>query len=155
MTDRRPEDEAHVAARLVSDETVPQGMIELRAERLIVNKQREVAGALTFAREVRTETVQVPVELVTEVLVIEHTRGTQAVMLDGQPLQAGERREVVIYSEEALVDKRVVVSEEVNIAKRTITESRTFETTLAHEELVVQESGDVQRLSEPDLSTQR
>jgi uncharacterized protein (TIGR02271 family) len=99
--------------------------------------------------------VQVPVELVTEVLVIEHTRGTQAVMLDGQPLQAGERREVVIYSEEALVDKRVVVSEEVNIAKRTITESRTFETTLAHEELVVQESGDVQRLSEPDLPTQR
>ncbi|MFC4427788.1 YsnF/AvaK domain-containing protein [Deinococcus navajonensis] len=132
-------------------ETVPQGVIELRAERLVVDKVREVAGALTFSREVRHETVQVPVDLITEVLVIEHVNGAQAVLLDGQPLAPGERREVLIYREEAEVAKRVVVSEEVRIGKRTLSETRVFDATLAHEELVVHETGDVQRLQGPEL----
>lgn len=152
MTDRRPEDDAALTARLTDEdlvtsaEIVPQGMIELRAERLVIEKQREVAGALTFSREVRRETVQVPVDLISEVLVIEHVRGAQGVLLDGQLLAPGERREVLIYREEAEVAKCVVVSEEVRIGKRTVSETRVFDATLAHEELVVHETGDVRRL---------
>ncbi|MFC4639059.1 YsnF/AvaK domain-containing protein [Deinococcus hohokamensis] len=152
MTDRRPEDDAALTPRLTREELVtsadviPQGVIELRAEQLLVEKQREVAGALTFSREVRHETVQVPVDLITEVLIIEHVQGAQGVLLDGQPLAPGERREVVIYREEAEVAKRVVVSEEVRIGKRTVSETRVFDATLAHEELVIHETGEVRRL---------
>ena len=126
-----------------------QGVIELHEERLIVEKEREVAGSVAFSREVRRETVQIPVELVTEVLVIEHLGvGTgesgQMITLDGTPLAPGERRELLVYREEAQVEKRVVVREQVKISKRQMVETRTFDATLAREELVVDTQGDVE-----------
>lgn len=131
------------------------GTIELREERLFVNKQREVAGSLNLSREVRRETVQVPVELVTEVLVIEHQSGDHAVMLDGELIQPGQKREIVVYREDAIVDKRVVVSEIVNIGKRVVTETRTFDATLAREELVVNEEGELRRVGEVNPTERR
>lgn len=130
------------------DAVSPVGTLELREERVFVNKQREVAGTLLLTREVRRETVQVPVELVTEVLVIEHRGGDHAVSLDGELIPPGEKRELVVYREDAVVDKRVVVSEIVNVGKRVVTETRTFDATLSREELVVHEEGDVRRLSD-------
>lgn len=94
--------------------------------------------------------MQVPVELVTEVLVIEHRGGPHSVSLDGDLLAVGERREIVVYREDAVVDKRVVVSEVVNVGKRLITETRTFDATLAREELVVHEEGHLRRLSDTE-----
>lgn len=122
--------------------------IELREERLIVEKEREVAGRVSFTRELRRETVQVPVELVTEVLVIEHLAdgpaGNEAViLLDDTPLAPGERRELLVYREEAHIEKRVVVREQVQISKRQVVETRRFEATLGREELVVHPQGDV------------
>lgn len=134
---------------VVRDETVrPVGQIELREERLIVEKRREVAGSVTFTRELRRETVKVPVELVSEVVVIEHHGGTGApgVIVDGVELAPGARREITLYREEATVDKQVVVAEQVNIGKRTVTEKRVFDAVLGREELVVTEDGAVQRL---------
>lgn len=121
-----------------------QGTLELREERPVIHKERGVVGTVTVSREVRRETVQVPVELVTEVLVIEHTAGAHAVTLDGAPLNPGERRELLIYREEAQVHKQVVVSEQVSVSKRQTVETRTFDTTLAREELVVQEEGEIE-----------
>ncbi|CAM3520138.1 YsnF/AvaK domain-containing protein [Deinococcus frigens] len=152
MTDRR-NDSLPVSQTLAEKEMEArdlqlQGIIELREERLIVEKEREVAGSVVFTREVRRETVQMPVELVTEVLIIEHLEtgagGTpHSITLDGAPLAAGERRELLVYREEARVEKRVVVSEQVRISKRQIVETRTFDATLAREELVVDPQGDV------------
>lgn len=138
-----------------SQQVAPVGTIELREERLFVNKQREVAGSLNLSREVRRETVQVPVELVTEVLVIEHRAGDHAVMLDGELIQPGQKREIVVYREDAIVDKRVVVSEIVNIGKRVVTETRTFDATLAREELVVNEQGELRRVGEINANERR
>ncbi|CAM3543693.1 DUF2382 domain-containing protein [Deinococcus saxicola] len=137
-----------------------QGVIELREERLIIKKAREVAGSVAFTREVRRETVQMPVELVTEVLIIEHlgtgaADGGHMITLDGTPLAPGERREVLVYREEAQVDKRVVVREQVSVSKRQVTETRTFDATLAREELVVIPEGDVQVFEEPTGDQQR
>ncbi|MDV6373138.1 YsnF/AvaK domain-containing protein [Deinococcus arenicola] len=125
-----------------------QGVIELREERLIVEKEREKTGSVAFTREVRRQTVQVPVDLVTEVLIIEYladqdSTGAQTIVLDGVPLASGERRELVVYREEAYVEKRVVVHEQVRISKRQTIETRTFDATLAREELVVTPQGDV------------
>ncbi len=137
-----------------------QGVIELREERLIIEKAREVAGSVAFTREVRRETVQMPVELVTEVLIIEHlgtgaADGGHMITLDGTPLAPGERREVLVYREEAQVEKRVVVREQVSISKRQVTETRTFDATLAREELVVSPEGDVQVFEEPTAEQKR
>ncbi len=131
-----------------------QGMIELREERLIIEKEREVAGSVAFTREVRRETVQMPVELVTEVLIIEHlgtgaADGGHTITLDGTPLAPGERRELLVYREEARIEKRVVVREQVSIGKRQVIETRTFDATLAREELVVNPEGDVQVFEQP------
>ncbi|GGL97280.1 YsnF/AvaK domain-containing protein [Deinococcus aerophilus] len=148
MTDPRNDDakatEPQPAdAVLESNDLKLEGTLELREERPVVQKEREVVGAVNVSREVRRETVQVPVELVTEVLVIEHTAGNHAVTLDGTPLAPGERREMLIYREEAQVHKQVVVSEQVSVSKRQAVETRTFDTTLAREELVVQEEGEI------------
>ncbi|MFK7601169.1 YsnF/AvaK domain-containing protein [Deinococcus sp. SM5_A1] len=135
-------------------DTQLQGVIELREERLIVEKEREVAGSVAFTREVRRETVQMPVELVTEVLIIEHlgtgaADGGHTITLDGTPLAPGERRELLVYREEARIEKRVVVREQVSISKRQVIETRTFDATLAREELVVNPEGDVQVFEQP------
>ncbi|GGO26773.1 YsnF/AvaK domain-containing protein [Deinococcus humi] len=153
MTDPR-KDEPLASTRSTDSEREAQaiqlqGVIELREERLIVEKEREVAGSVAFAREVRRETVQIPVELVTEVLIIEHLgagtgEGGQMITLDGTPLAPGERRELLVYREEAQVEKRVVVREQVKISKRQVVETRTFDATLAREELVVDAQGDVE-----------
>ena len=76
MTDRRNDDRDGLNPTLASTPPTQhevevqdmqlQGVIELREERLIVHKEREVAGSVALTREVRRETVQVPVELVTE-----------------------------------------------------------------------------------------
>lgn len=131
-----------------------EGVIELREERLIVHKEREATGSVAFTREVRRETVQVPVELITEVLVIEHlgtdaAEGEHGITLDGTPLAPGERRELLVYREEAQVEKRVVVREQVKIGKRQVVETRTFDATLAREELVVNPQGDVEVTERP------
>lgn len=134
--------------------------IELREERVTVEKEREVAGRVSFTRELRRETVQVPVELVTEVLVIEHQAGDGAgnegmILLDGTPLAPGERRELLVYREEAQVEKRVVVREQVRISKRQVVEPRTFDVTLAREELVVNPQGEVKVTEQPLQSLDR
>ncbi len=135
-------------------DTQLQGVIELREERLIVEKEREVVGSVAFTREVRRETVQMPVELVTEVLIIEYlgtgaADGGHMITLDGTPLAPGERRELLVYREEARIEKRVVVREQVSIGKRQVIETRTFDATLAREELVVNPEGDVQVFEQP------
>lgn len=169
MTDRRNDDRDGLNPTLAStpptqreievQDTQLQGVIELREERLIVHKEREVAGGVALTREVRRETVQVPVELVTEVLVVEHlgsgTEGGHAITLDGTPLAPGERRELLVYREEAQVEKRVVVSEQVKISKRQVVETRTFDATLAREELVVDPQGDVEVTERPPEALDR
>jgi uncharacterized protein (TIGR02271 family) len=158
MTDRRKDDRDEQNPPLAStpnqregavQDVQLQGVIELREERLVVHKERETAGSVALSREVRRETVQVPVELVSEVLVIEHlgagtAEGGHLITLDGTPLAPGERRELLVYREEAQVEKRVVVREQVKVSKRQVVETRTFDATLAREELVVDPQGDVE-----------
>jgi stress response protein YsnF len=47
--------------------------LELLAERPLIDIQRVVTGTVKFSKQVRTQTVNVPVTLTQEVLVIEHT----------------------------------------------------------------------------------
>lgn len=117
-----------------------QGRLELRAEQAVVEKQRVAAGSVVVRRELRHRTEQLTVELLSEVLVLEARPGAVGVTVDGVPLAPGETREITLSREEAHVEKRVAVTETVDIFKRRREVQRTLPVELAYEELDVQAS---------------
>lgn len=121
-------------------EAVLQGRLELRAEQAVVHKERQAAGSVTVRRELRRREQQLTVELLSEVLVLEARPGEVGVTVDGLPLAPGETREIILYQEEASVEKRVVLTETVDVFKRRRSVQRTLPVELAYEELDVQAS---------------
>lgn len=120
---------------LVPGDVQEVARFELLEERALVEKRREIAGRVQVRRVVERHTESVTVELLTERLVIEVVRGQGAVLLDGEPLAEGETREIVTYREEAVVTKRPVVSEEVRLLKRGVTNEERFDVSLGREVL--------------------
>lgn len=129
---------------LSEDAVTHSGRLELREERAIIEKTRRVVGAVTVGRKVVTETVQVPVELRREVIIFQAAPNGSGVTIDGDTLQPGETREVLIYAEEAEIGKRVVVAEEVSIGKQEVVETHQQAVTLSREVLDVDTEGAVQ-----------
>ncbi|AFZ67261.1 YsnF/AvaK domain-containing protein [Deinococcus peraridilitoris] len=112
---------------------------ELLEERALVEKRREVAGRVQIRRMVERHTETLTVELLTETLVIEVAPGSSGVTIDGEALLEGQTREIVTYREEAVVTKRPVVSEEVRLFKRGVTNEERFNVELGREILRVHE----------------
>lgn len=117
------------------------GRLELREERAFVEKRREQSGQVRVRREVERRVETVAVELLTETVVIEVLAGASGVFLDGQPLLEGETREIVTYREEAEVQKKAVVSEEVRLLKRVVNTTQNFTVDLGREVLRVERAG--------------
>lgn len=137
----RERHEQELRLREESEQLHQGGRLELREERAVVDKTRRVVGAVTVGRKVISETVQIPLELRREVLVLQAAPNGQGVVIDGELLQPGETREVVIYAEEAEVGKRVVVAEEVTIGKQEVVETVQQAVTLSREVLDVDTEG--------------
>ncbi|MBX9628360.1 MAG: YsnF/AvaK domain-containing protein [Gemmataceae bacterium] len=114
--------------------------IQLREERLKVSKHREAAGDVTVRKEVITENKQVTVPVEREEVVIERrpAHGTAA---------AGDIRaetiRVPVSEERVDVSKEAVVTEEVNVGKRKVTDQKTVGGTVKKEEVRVEETGNV------------
>ena len=109
--------------------------LELLEERAEVEMRREIAGRVRVRREVEHRTETVTVELRTERLVVEVVQGSGDVLIDGVPLAPGETREIITYREEAYVEKRPVVAEEVRLLKRSVVEQQTLQVELGREVL--------------------
>lgn len=75
----------------------------------------------------------------TEVLIIETAPGGPAVYVGDQMLQPGEQLEVVLYDEQATLQKVLYVVEEVRMGKRTVTERHEAQVELQREVLVIEE----------------
>ncbi len=123
---------------------------ELLAERPMLEKRRELAGRVAVHKEVERRTETVSVELITERLVIEVQAGDAGVWLDGEQLAAGDTREIVVYREEAELNKRAVVSEEVRLLRRAVVEQKALDIELGREVLRFEQvtpSDKVERLS--------
>ena len=116
------------------------GRLELREERAFVEKRREQSGQVRVRREVERRTETLTVELLTETVVIEVLAGANGVFLDGQPLTEGETRQIVTYREEAEVQKKAVVSEEVRLLKRSVNTTQNFTVELGREVLRVEQA---------------
>jgi len=128
---------------LIADgqQTTPEmqqiGMLELREEVLSVSTERTQTGQVSFRREVQTRSETVTTELRRETLIIEVQPGAAEVFFNGELLQAGETREVLLYDEQTVVNKVPYVTEEVRIGKQVVVEQQQQEVELQYEVLLV------------------
>lgn len=110
--------------------------VQLKEEQLRVGKREVEAGGVRLRKVVRTETVNQPVELKREEIVVERVPGR------GQA-PTGEFREEEIYvplrHEEAVIGKEAHVIEEVRIGKKSTTEQQNISDTVRKEDVEIEE----------------
>ena len=118
--------------------------LRLYEERLIANKERFRAGAVTVGKRVETESATVSVPVEKERVVIERTTPTNAsVVTPGEASFAdGEVARVEVYEETANVEKQAFVREEVSIRKEVEKDVVSARETIRREELDVETDGD-------------
>ncbi|MPY65153.1 DUF2382 domain-containing protein [Deinococcus sp. SDU3-2] len=127
--------------------------LQLLEERLVVNKERFKAGAVEIGKHVETRQEQVNVGLQREEVVIERHPVTEARPVEGAVLGADSATvRVDLEAERANVDKQAYVVEEVEIGKRTVTDTQTVTETVGREVLDVNKTGEV-RLQDGDTTT--
>jgi uncharacterized protein (TIGR02271 family) len=111
--------------------------IELRAERLVINKQRRQTGEARVRKQIVTEVKSIDVSVSHEELVIERqaVRG-DADVDDGEPI-AEETIRIPLTEEQVDIAKETVVREELEIGKRHVDDVEHINDAVRHEELVV------------------
>lgn len=116
-----------------NSEVQDEATIRLKEERLNVEKRLVNNGGILLRKVVRTETVNRPVQLQREEIVIERVPG------DGKTLENASfnGREVFIplRREEAVINKDVVLKEVVNVGKKTEEQQRDISAQVREEEL--------------------
>ncbi|GMA15830.1 DUF2382 domain-containing protein [Deinococcus metallilatus] len=126
--------------------------LQLLEERLRVDKERYQAGSVEIGKHVETrqETVNVPVQR--EEVIIERHPVTDARPVEGDVLSnsQSETVRVDLEAERPTVSKQAFVTEEVEVGKRTVTETQTVTDTVGREVLDVQQTGDVQVTRDQD-----
>ncbi|AFZ67263.1 PRC and DUF2382 domain-containing protein [Deinococcus peraridilitoris] len=120
--------------------------LRLLEERLVVDKERYRTGSVEVSKHVENREQQVSVNLSHQEVVIERRPVTESRPVEGNvTLGSGsETLRVDLEAERADVSKQAYVTEEVEIGKRTETETRTFNETVGREVLDVNRTGDVE-----------
>ena len=116
--------------------------IQLREERLSVQKEQEEAGEVRLGKRVveHEETLNVPVR--EERVVIERTP-VQGEARTGEITGTNETIDVPVMRERVEGEKEAGVTEEVNVRKEATERQERVQGTVRKEELVVEEQGDV------------
>lgn len=109
--------------------------LQLRAERLSVDKRRVDAGEAVVGKRVVSETSEIDVPLVHEELYIERRPATGTYAGNVGTIGDGESIHVPLSREELDVQKRTVVTEEVAVGQRRVEETKHVSETLRKEEL--------------------
>ncbi len=120
--------------------------LRLLEERLTVDKDRYTAGSVEIGKHVETEQRQVNVSLSHDELVIERHPVEGGRPVEGNVTLGSDTQTVHVdlEAERANVSKQAYVTEEVEIGKRTETESQTFTESVGREVLDVNRTGDVE-----------
>ena len=141
------------------DTRLDNNTLELLAEVPQVAKERVVTGNIKLSKQIKTQTINVPVTLTQEVLVIEHTALptptasdnlvqvidnqktlASSIMLDGKAVTLDEKPiEIVLSQQIAKVAIETQVAENVRIVTDVQTHEQSIPVTLRHEELVTEE----------------
>ncbi len=115
--------------------------VPISEEQVKVGKREVETGAAKIRKEVHTETVNTPVDLKREELVVERVdKGEGNVPADA--FREGEVR-IPLMKEEAVVQKEAKVTGEVRVGKKQETESQNISETVRKEEVKVDENDDV------------
>ena len=112
--------------------------VQLREERLNVGKDKVKTGDVGIRKEVHTEHKQITVPVEREEIVIEHHK-TGGKAVKGE-IGAEEIR-IPISEERVHVTKEAVVTDEVSIGKKKVTEQKTVGADVRKEELIVESEG--------------
>src|SRR5918999_521110 len=126
--------------------THEEANIKLSEEQVKVGKREVSAGGVRLRKIVRTETVQQPVELKREEIVIEHVPASGT-----QPAETSfEVQDIFIplWREEPVVQKEASVKEEVRVGKKVETERQTIS------EQVRKEDVEIEGAEKPQYSTE-
>lgn len=126
--------------------------LQLLEERLIVNKDRYVAGSVEIGKHVETQQQQVNVELQSEQIVVDRRP------VDARPVNAtlgadAQTIRVDLEAERANVGKQAYVVEEVAIGKTAQTHTQTVTETIGKEVLDINETGDINRVAADQTRT--
>ncbi|MDJ0691769.1 MAG: DUF2382 domain-containing protein [Xenococcaceae cyanobacterium MO_188.B32] len=135
--DREPNLYAH-------QETDNRHSLKLYEERLVANKERFRAGAVTIGKRVETETANVSVPVEKERVVIERNNPTNApAVAPGEAtFNDGEVARVEVYEESANIEKKAFVREEVSVRKEVEQDTVSAQETVRREELEVETEGE-------------
>lgn len=145
------------------------GYLELLEERPVVNKERLDVGKVTVTKHTRTKTIEVPIELVEEYIIVTtayHNSESQdllsgsyddkdilrhvepaldskaVVTINGNQVEIGDAPvEIVLSRQVATITKETYAIQEIDINKTVHTHTDNIQVELKHEELDVQEEG--------------
>lgn len=108
-------------------------------EELRIGKQQVQAGEVVVGKHVETERVSEPVSLNREEIVMERRPVAPGRSSDSTAIGEDEIR-IPLVEEEAVVEKRPVVKEELVVGKHTVEDTKTVETELRREEFDVDDA---------------
>ena len=129
------------AAREVTGETPER--LQLREEQLRADTQRVATGEVHVHKDIITETKTIEVPVTREEVVIErHAVGNAVTGSAADFGQADQEIRIPVMEEQVTIEKTPVVREEVEIGKRTVTETQHLTGTVQHEELRVDDPTD-------------
>ena len=115
--------------------------IQLREEQLRPVKETRETGAVTVNKEVVTEQKTLDVPVTHEEVVIER-HPVQGRAASGEIKPEGEEIRVPVEAEQVRLEKDTVVTEEVQVGKRPVTETEHLTDTVRREELRMDKEGD-------------
>ncbi len=111
--------------------------LQLREERLAIDKNQVAAGEATIAKRVVSQDASVDVPVMHEELFIERRPVSGGTRAATGPITDSETIRIPLMREQVVVDKRTVVREEVAIGKRSVAGTERVDESVKHEELVV------------------
>ena len=117
--------------------------VELHEEQIKVGKRQVEAGGVRLKKIIRTETVNQPVELKREEIVIERVPGNQPAQRCEPGSKDFHQQDIFIplRREEAVIEKESRVREEVRVSKKSQTERQTVSEQVRKEDVDIQRSG--------------
>ena len=135
-------DEAKLAAKAAWNrvETGDSVRVPISEEQVAVGKREVETGAVRVRKEVRTETVNTPVDLKREEVIVERVAAGTPGAVPADAFEEGEIR-IPLKQEEAVVQKTATVTGEVRLKKNVEHDAKNVQETVRKEEVRVENEG--------------
>ncbi|MBA2682058.1 MAG: YsnF/AvaK domain-containing protein [Ktedonobacteraceae bacterium] len=126
--------------------------LRLREEQLNVSKERVQSGEVGIHKDVISEEKTINVPVTHEEAFIERRPVTDASITDDTPIGEGETIRVPLSEEQVNVNKSTVVTGEVEIGKRAVTENQRVSDTVRREEARLERDGNTRITGDTNLT---